>query len=125
MTGDGLFVYGTLKRGECNHPQIEPFLRDVIRRCYVFGDLYDAGAYPALVTPGTRKIHGQLLIAHSLAELLRVTDAIEGSEYERVLVEVHQEMTGPPVHLAWVYRSMRDIRAMRCLGSGEWRGTSL
>ena len=119
----GLFVYGTLKQGEPNYRHVEPLIDDVLNDCYIFGELYDLGPYPALLTPGSQKIRGELLISHSLADLLRITDEIEGDQYERVAVEVYREPNAVPMDLAWVYRYSRDTSQLNRLIAGEWRPT--
>jgi gamma-glutamylcyclotransferase (GGCT)/AIG2-like uncharacterized protein YtfP len=119
MTQAGLFVYGTLKQGEYNFPRVEQLVERVERGCYVLGELYDLGPYPALLTPGGQEVRGELLVSDSLDELLRVTDAIEGDEYTRVLIEVRG--SGPP-RQAWTYRYARDVNGLRRIESGEWIG---
>lgn len=73
-----IFVYGTLKRGECRErcwphrpPRIEP--------AYTHGSLYELGEYPGLRISDA-KAGGELWFvepAH-LAETFRVLDEIEG-----------------------------------------------
>lgn len=113
----GLFVYGTLKEGGSNFERVRGLVNRVERGCHVSGDLYNAGNYPALVTPGSRQVRGELLVSDSLDELLRITDAIEGDEYKRVLVDVYGPAT--PVR-AWTYCYARDVRALPAIESGEW-----
>jgi gamma-glutamylcyclotransferase (GGCT)/AIG2-like uncharacterized protein YtfP len=112
----GLFVYGTLRRGESNHHHVASLVDQVLPDCYVFGELYDLGPYTALLTPGTQRIRGELLVSNSLDELLRITDQIEGDEYERVSVDVHQDAV--PAQLAWVYRYAKDASQLNRIAAG-------
>ena len=52
------FVYGTLKRGECRQ-HMWPSTPSVVEEAWVFGELYDAGSYPALLS-GDDKVLGEL-----------------------------------------------------------------
>jgi gamma-glutamylaminecyclotransferase len=55
-----LFVYGTLLRGEANHPLIAEarFLGEA--RTEAAFDLVDMGEYPGLVPGGSTAVHGEL-----------------------------------------------------------------
>ncbi len=73
-----LFVYGTLKRGECRQerwprPPVE------VRAATLRAALYDLGPYPAIGT-GEDLVAGELwfIAAEQMDETLRVLDEIEG-----------------------------------------------
>ncbi len=126
MNAAGLFAYGTLKQQEANYLHVAPFVRNIIPDCYVFGELYDMGAYPALVTPGKCRVRGELLISDSLDNCLQAADEIEGDEYERILVDVFQERDRPGgCRLAWAYRFRGEISGFERLRTGEWRGARI
>jgi gamma-glutamylcyclotransferase (GGCT)/AIG2-like uncharacterized protein YtfP len=77
-----VFVYGTLKRGQCRERSWphEPVCVDyaVIR-----ADLYDLGAYPGIV-PGDGLVRGELwqLRPEHMRQTLSVLDEVEGFEQQ-------------------------------------------
>jgi gamma-glutamylaminecyclotransferase len=70
-----LFVYGTLLRGEPNHPQLSDasFVRRT--RTAAAYELVDLGGYPALLEDGESAISGEVYEVD--AELLARLDAFE------------------------------------------------
>ena len=117
----GLFVYGTLKEGYYNYRRVEALITRVSRGWHVVGGLYDLGPYPALDFSGRQTVTGELLESDRLDELLRVTDEIEGDEYERVEVEAIGEDGSR--RRAWTYRYAGDTAHLPRLIAGEWNGT--
>jgi gamma-glutamylcyclotransferase (GGCT)/AIG2-like uncharacterized protein YtfP len=103
-----IFVYGTLKRGQCREP-LWPHRPLEIREATLRAALYDLGPYPA-IGPGDDLIAGELwfLRADHIEKTLRVLDRVEGFNqagktnwYERQIVEcrdAHGE-----VHRAYTY----------------------
>ncbi len=102
MTLDSItavFVYGTLKTGQCRE-QCWPRRPQEIRRAWTLGELYDTGPYPALF-PGTDCVGGQVWIfaASDMDAVLRELDEVEeyrpGHEatnlYNRVTIECTDE----------------------------------
>lgn len=90
-----VFVYGTLKRGQCRE-RCWPAKPVVIHPAWTFGKLVDLGPYPALL-PGTDRVLGELwsLKADDFGQVLKVLDQVEvtnqpgvANEYDRVLIEV-------------------------------------
>ncbi|MEZ6089069.1 MAG: gamma-glutamylcyclotransferase family protein [Pirellulaceae bacterium] len=89
-----IFVYGTLKRGECRQAcWPRPPLR--VDNAFVRGLLYDLGPYPALV-PGDDWVMGEVwtIAAADRTSTLAVLDEIEGYDpdgkynlYDRVELE--------------------------------------
>jgi gamma-glutamylcyclotransferase (GGCT)/AIG2-like uncharacterized protein YtfP len=103
-----LFVYGTLKTGQCREsnwplPPVE------IRKAWTLGRLYDTGPYPTLIhaesfdsltAEDNDKVAGQVwsFEAQDLPATFKVLDMIEGTNqpgrennYDRKLVEVYLE----------------------------------
>ncbi len=90
-----VFVYGTLKRGECREI-CWPSAPAMIRPAWTTGALYDIGPYPALVA-GSDRVLGELwsFPDEELPRVLAVLDAIEGTnqpgqhnEYNREVATV-------------------------------------
>lgn len=121
MNAAGLFVYGTLKEGGSNFHRVQPVVTESRKGCWVMGDLYNLGPYPALVTPGAARIYGELLQSNALDEMLRITDALEGDEYKRVPVQVYDDAGGE--YPAWTYCYAHDTAAFRRIDSGVWNAT--
>jgi gamma-glutamylcyclotransferase (GGCT)/AIG2-like uncharacterized protein YtfP len=73
-----MFVYGTLKRGQCRERCWPRAPRSVLPAT-IAGRLYDLGPYPAL-GPGEDKIVGELWQFHAddMPETLAVLDEVEG-----------------------------------------------
>jgi gamma-glutamylcyclotransferase (GGCT)/AIG2-like uncharacterized protein YtfP len=94
---NAVFVYGTLRRGECR-AIFWPNSALSIETAFVRGALYDLGPYPALV-PGDDLIRGELwrLDPAHTAQTLEVLDEVEGYSvspgdlYERTVVECRTE----------------------------------
>ena len=112
-----LFVYGTLKRGERNHPLLmdEKYLGDTGTSPNYL--LVDLGPYPGMV----EKPHGGFSVQGELFEipysLLIELDKIEGSPYL-----FHLE----PIFLndgskAFSYLYKQSIEGERILSEGVWR----
>lgn len=117
---DCLFVYGTLKQGHYNYRVVEKLVGRVTGGWRVRGTLFDLGRYPGLVLDGGGEVRGELLESGEIGELLRITDEIEGDEYERVEVTAESE-DGVP-RRAWTYRYLADTGGLRRLAGGEWPG---
>lgn len=96
-TPNAVFVYGTLRRGECR-AIFWPYSPVSVEPAFVRGRLYDLGPYPALV-PGEDLVRGELwrLSPEHTAETLAVLDEVEGYSvspgdlYQRVVVECRTE----------------------------------
>jgi gamma-glutamylcyclotransferase (GGCT)/AIG2-like uncharacterized protein YtfP len=92
---DAVFVYGTLKRGQCRE-RMWPAEPIDIDQGWVRGRLYGRSDYPAM-TPGEDRVRGELwrFPAEAMPEILTVLDEIEGTNqpgqadlYCRVVVDV-------------------------------------
>jgi gamma-glutamylcyclotransferase (GGCT)/AIG2-like uncharacterized protein YtfP len=132
---NAVFVYGTLKRGECRakfwpHPPVR------VETATIRGRLYDLGPYPAL-GPGDDLVSGEVwhLAPEHVDETLRVLDEIEGASelksayYWRIVVSCHTE-EGRDIE-AWAYEfgdlnRLQDQPVVLPDERGEccWRGGS-
>jgi gamma-glutamylcyclotransferase (GGCT)/AIG2-like uncharacterized protein YtfP len=110
-----VFVYGTLKRGQCRE-RCWPRRPLEIESAWTLGRLFDLGPYPALVEGADRTL-GELwrLAAADLRETLSALDRIEGYRgqpgdlYQRVVADCTTE-AGDVVR-AFTYRYSRPLPA--------------
>jgi gamma-glutamylaminecyclotransferase len=111
-----IFVYGTLRRGECNHAQLgrSRFVRSVTTAPRY--QLVDLGSYPALLEGGDTAVHGELYEVDD--EHLPQLDAFEDvpSLYERKRLELNVPGVGA---LGYVMRAETAGDA-RVIASGDW-----
>jgi gamma-glutamylcyclotransferase (GGCT)/AIG2-like uncharacterized protein YtfP len=123
----GLFVYGTLRRGEERHPVL---MRHDVRggdRATTTGTLLDLGPYPGLVVDDPRgSVAGEVYVADDPDRLLAELDGIEdfrgfgspGSLYRRALVRVRHAETASTLVWTYVYAGSRS--GSRLIPSGDW-----
>lgn len=78
QTPHAVFVYGTLKRGQCRE-RSWPRMPMGVEAAWTLGRLYDLDPYPALVE-GSDRVLGELwrFAQEDMPETLRVLDEIEG-----------------------------------------------
>ncbi len=90
-----VFVYGTLKRGQCREA-CWPAAPEEVRLAWTRGELYDTGPYPAML-PGEGWVAGELwsFDPAQAARVLAALDRVEGTnqpgfenEYDRATVTV-------------------------------------
>ncbi|AFY76804.1 MAG: gamma-glutamylcyclotransferase [Hydrococcus sp. C42_A2020_068] len=125
-----VFVYGTLKPGECNY---QSYCADKVveaKKAYTWGELYHLPlGYPAL-TQGNRKAIGFLLTFADEGVLERLDEledyhpqrSPQENEYERHKLLVY-DLSGEPLGEAWGY--LMALEKVRQLGgvlvpSGWW-----
>ncbi len=130
----GVFVYGTLMRGEEREGAIRSALPGVAPvDGSIAGGLVHLGAWPGLVD-GEGRVHGELFhasdhasdMASYLGPLLAVLDPIEDflgfhvtpTEYVRVVAPV---TTASGLAWAWTYRFVGDTTSALPIPSGRWR----
>jgi gamma-glutamylcyclotransferase (GGCT)/AIG2-like uncharacterized protein YtfP len=77
-SGNHLFVYGTLMRGQCRE-KCWPYPPLRVDPAMIRATLYDLGAYPA-IADGTGLVRGEVweLRPEHMTETLRVLDRVEG-----------------------------------------------
>jgi len=124
----GVFVYGTLRRGEERHPALLRHAATGGEAAATDGTLLDLGPYPGLIVDGPRgSVAGEVYRAPDPDALFAELDAIEtfrgfrapGSLYRRAIVRVRQANLGST--LAWTYVYAGSREGSRVIASGDWR----
>jgi len=131
MEVDYVFVYGTLRQGDCRSNVFDPHSQ-VADECFIDGfDMLHIGGFPGLV-PGCGRIRGEV---YQIDErLLQTLDSIEGyyeegdknNLYNREIVDVFYDDGGSLVNAdgeglrAYVYVFNRDSRDYDTIPSGDW-----
>jgi gamma-glutamylcyclotransferase (GGCT)/AIG2-like uncharacterized protein YtfP len=128
----GLFIYGTLLRGESRHHVLQRADPRAYLPAHTAGVLLDLGEYPGLSPSGNEfsLVHGELVQVGNL-EAFRDLDEIEefygfgrpGSMFRRALIRVRLE--GGARCAAWTY--LPDSGAASAgtpIASGDWRKRS-
>jgi len=147
---EGLFVYGTLMRGECRAHHIEkasPTSR-LVARCFGL-DLYDLGDYPAMHASGEstshetiqdridqlqslvnnerhKAIRGEFIQVENLHDLIRELDEVEGYREDQpgdswyLRAQVVVDLYDGKPRKAWTYL-MGPQPNGPLISSGNWR----
>jgi gamma-glutamylcyclotransferase (GGCT)/AIG2-like uncharacterized protein YtfP len=112
----GVFVYGTLKRGQCRE-HCWPVPPSKIFDGYVLGTLYGRSDYPALVAGADRVIGELWCYDTALDRVVQVLDEIEETNqvgvpdlYKRAIVQVHS-LDGNLIGPAYTYHYAQDLKA--------------
>lgn len=123
----GLFVYGTLRRGEERHPALARHVTTGGDTSSTAGTLLDLGPYPGLVVDGPGGVvAGEFHVTPDPDALLAELDPIEtfrgfgvpGSLYRRAIVRVRRAGAGST--LAWTYVYAGSRTGCRVIASGDW-----
>jgi gamma-glutamylcyclotransferase (GGCT)/AIG2-like uncharacterized protein YtfP len=123
----GVFVYGTLRRGEERHPTIALHVASGGVAATTAGTLLDLGPYPGLVVEDSQRIvSGEFYAVPDADALLAELDPIEsflgfgvsGSLYRRAIVHVRSADAGAT--LAWTYVYTGTRTGSRVIASGDW-----
>lgn len=124
----GLFVYGTLRRGEERHPALARHGVLGGEAATTTGTLLDLGPYPGLIVDGEKaSVKGEIYDASDPDALFAELDPIEtfrgfgvpGSLYRRAIVRVRRANSGSTLVWTYVYAGSRSGR--RVIASGDWR----
>ncbi len=115
-----LFVYGTLKRGGCNHRHLhgQRFIAEASTQARY--RLFDLGGYPGMVLDETegRSIEGEIWeVDAACLRLLDLLEDTEGGEYLREPIPLC------PPHSDWSvegYRYLRSVAGFADIGNC-WR----
>ena len=126
---DGLFVYGTLLRGESRFGLLEPFGLQCALLAATHGRLTDLGAFPGLLIPEGHDhlVRGEFLRLRDIGGALKVLDKVEGfnwfgiadSLYRRDLITVN--VGDGRIRRAWTYRLAEKPDNPPMIASGDWR----
>lgn len=129
-----VFVYGTLKPGECNYDRYCAASVVVVQEAFAYGRLFDLPfGYPAM-TPGDAPVYGFVLSfaePDALAQLDELEDydphrPADQNEYIRVEIATF-DLDRQPIGPAWVYLMSLE-QAKRCNGiplpKGYWASDS-
>ena len=109
-----VFVYGTLKRGQCRE-QMWPLAPRSVQYGWTYGDLYGRADYPAMIQ-GSVRVKGEIwtFLPKQFGVVLDALDSIEGTDgnspldlYHRHMVVVHVQ-SGLPNQHAHSYFYHRD-----------------
>ena len=123
---DGLFVYGTLMRGELRYPALGARHPECVLPAQVPGRLLDLGSFPGLVCDSDGRVDGEFVSFDDIERLLREVDQIEcfhgwGAEeslYRRILVGA--DVGDGRVRRAWTYEYQGEAFGT-AIQSGSWR----
>lgn len=127
MSGELLFVYGTLRRA-CTTGAHNTYLADAefITHANINGKLFRVSYYPALVLDASADwVVGEVYQLVSAAQLERLDTyeectypALPEQEYQRLQVKVQTE-AGEHL-LAWVYAYQRSSEHLEFIASGDF-----
>jgi gamma-glutamylcyclotransferase (GGCT)/AIG2-like uncharacterized protein YtfP len=124
----GVFVYGTLLRGEERHVALTRHGVLGGEAAATDGTLLDLGPYPGLlVDDPLGSVAGEIYATPDPEALFAELDAIEtfrgfgapGSLYRRAIVRVRSQNLGSTLAWTYVYAGSRD--GFRVISSGDWR----
>ncbi len=108
-----VFVYGTLRKGQCNHRLLKSarYLGIFITRPRY--TMLNLGAYPAVVTGGATAVTGEVydITVPTLAALDRLEDYPRS--YTRDILET-------PYGNAWFYVYLGGSGGWPSIGAGDW-----
>jgi gamma-glutamylcyclotransferase (GGCT)/AIG2-like uncharacterized protein YtfP len=123
----GVFVYGTLRRGEERHHALSRHGATGGDAASTAGTLLDLGPYPGLVVDGSSGVvAGELYVTSDPNALLGELDAMEtfhgfgvpGSLYRRTIVRVSR--ADASATFAWTYVYAGSRAGSRIIASGDW-----
>jgi gamma-glutamylcyclotransferase (GGCT)/AIG2-like uncharacterized protein YtfP len=122
MTGERVFVYGTLRSGASNAWRMAG--GKLLGNGSVRGRLYRVSWYPALVLDETagsvcgevHEVTPEMLEALDLFEGISATD--HSGEYRRVPAKV-TTADGETIS-AWVWEWVADVTALEAIAHGDW-----
>ena len=128
----GLFVYGTLMRGECRYTILsDGDAVSSIQLGSVAGRLWDLGSYPGMMRANKQeeRVLGEYVELCGLEARLPILDEVEdfrgweleGSMYHRVLIAV--DLGAGIQRLAWTYRLAEKPAGAKYIDSGDWRSS--
>ncbi len=120
MSGDALFVYGSL-RSDVGGPMLATLEAGARRlgAARVRGRLFVVDWYPGAVLGGDAWIEGELWAIED-ASLLATLDAYEDCDDEFVRTRAIVHASDGSTREAWVYAYARPTDALTVVASGDW-----
>lgn len=125
---DGLFVYGTLMRGQSRFDCVRPFGLECTLLAKVPGRLVDRGAWPGMIPAEASGdwVQGEFFRFRQIGDALDALDEIEGfhgilegSLFRRTLVTV--DVGDGRLRRAWSYMLASGLDMATPIPSGDWR----
>jgi gamma-glutamylcyclotransferase (GGCT)/AIG2-like uncharacterized protein YtfP len=121
-----IFVYGTLKVGGYYSEQLDKY-RHSSEIATLYGTLFDADYFPALIEKGNNIIYGELHVYKNPKIVLSIIDRIEGfvgkksknNLYIRKKTKVQPKNSDECV--AYVYFFAHNTDKMRQIKDGKWK----
>jgi gamma-glutamylcyclotransferase (GGCT)/AIG2-like uncharacterized protein YtfP len=107
-----VFVYGTLRKGECNHHYLGKSEMLCVAETAPHYALFNLGPYPGLIE-GNQRVTG---------EVYRIDDAtlVELDILEEVPIEYRRELIETAVGSAWIYLYQGETQSEALIPSGDW-----
>ncbi|MEA3296179.1 MAG: gamma-glutamylcyclotransferase family protein [Patescibacteria group bacterium] len=121
-----IFVYGTLKLGGHYSKQFDKY-RCSSEPAILYGTLFNAGRFPALIKKGNNIIYGEVHKYKKPEIILPAIDHIEGfiSKESKMNLYIREKVKILPKYsnecLAYVYFFTRSIKKMKYIKNGEWK----
>jgi gamma-glutamylcyclotransferase (GGCT)/AIG2-like uncharacterized protein YtfP len=126
---DGLFVYGTLLRGEMRAPLIAEDQIDAVLITRAPGQLLKIADYPGMVLANApdQWVEGEYLRVKNIIPLLNSLDSVEGfvnfgspqSLFRRAIITV--DVGEPQLRRVWTYLYNNPSEEHSLIPSGDWR----
>ena len=116
--GDRLFLYGTLREGECRWQYIEKLVRPLGVTSYTGAMMYDFGPFPAvrLTSDNSGVIFGDVVEVKD-DSISDICDRIEGHPHH-----YKRELVNTPLGQAWIYVYQSDPTDYgKLIMSGNWK----
>lgn len=129
-----VFVYGTLKPGECNYDRYCAASVVAVQEAFAYGQLFALPfGYPAM-TPGNSPVYGFVLSFAEPATLVKLDELedyephrpADQNEYIRVEIATFS-LDRQPIGPAWVYlMSLEQVKCLKgmLLPKRYWAGSS-
>lgn len=122
-----VFVYGTLRKGEANHPLLND-ATCIAEQCWTNGVLYDTGyGYPAIKQSSSSRVYGELYLVPKknvarLDQLEGYRPARNNNLYDRIEQTIHMDKGSC---VAFVYVADQVSLLKRKIVSGDWKEHTL
>ena len=115
---DKVFVYGTLKKGQCRESVMSQFSESVFPNEKINGTLIDVGSFPGLIN-SKNKVNGEIHQTEKIANLLETVDSIEGFLGYNASSLFTRILTLSDSNMCWTYLWNGDTNHP-IIESGNW-----